>query len=639
MAIAAANCWFSTGCTTTYSLFSTSRRPTYLSSVRKPSDDQNQAPIQGKPKKSLCKFGIQNEVSTLKFKLKSRDERSFPNSEGRSDWNKAGRSQSTVFKSLGVQKKESQGILVDLKEQQSSSLISYLSQVEAGNLQNASFLNAVVKVYCTHTAPDYSLPWQKQRQYTSTGSAFMIGDGKLLTNAHCVEHNTQVKVKRRGDDTKYVAKVLARGVECDIALLSVESKEFWQGAEPLHFGCLPNLQDAVTVVGYPLGGETISVSKGVVSRIEVTSYAHGSSELLGIQIDAAINPGNSGGPAFNDKGECIGVAFQVYRSDDVENIGYVIPTTVVSHFLEDYEKNGKYTGFPSLGVLLQKLENPALRACLNVPTNEGVLVRKVEPTSHANAVLKEGDVIVSFDNVRVGCEGTVPFRSSERIAFRYLISQKFTGDEAELGIIRGGQFLKVQVILDTRVHLVPYHIEGDQPSYLIVAGLVFTPLSEPLIGEECEESIGKLLHCQLKLLTKARYSMPRFKGEQIVILSQVLANEVNIGYEDMSNEQVLKLNGTWIRNIHHLAHLVDSCKEKYLVFEFEDNFLVVLERESALAASESILKGYGIPSERSADLLDPYVDPVSQNEPIDQREFGDSPASNSEIVHDGLLWA
>ncbi|XP_020550799.1 protease Do-like 2, chloroplastic [Sesamum indicum] len=623
MAIAAANCWFSTGCTTTYSLFSTSRRPTYLSSVRKPSDDQNQAPIQGKPKKSLCKFGIQNEVSTLKFKLKSRDERSFPNSEGRSDWNKAGRSQSTVFKSLGVQKKESQGILVDLKEQ----------QVEAGNLQNASFLNAVVKVYCTHTAPDYSLPWQKQRQYTSTGSAFMIGDGKLLTNAHCVEHNTQVKVKRRGDDTKYVAKVLARGVECDIALLSVESKEFWQGAEPLHFGCLPNLQDAVTVVGYPLGGETISVSKGVVSRIEVTSYAHGSSELLGIQIDAAINPGNSGGPAFNDKGECIGVAFQVYRSDDVENIGYVIPTTVVSHFLEDYEKNGKYTGFPSLGVLLQKLENPALRACLNVPTNEGVLVRKVEPTSHANAVLKEGDVIVSFDNVRVGCEGTVPFRSSERIAFRYLISQKFTGDEAELGIIRGGQFLKVQVILDTRVHLVPYHIEGDQPSYLIVAGLVFTPLSEPLIGEECEESIG------LKLLTKARYSMPRFKGEQIVILSQVLANEVNIGYEDMSNEQVLKLNGTWIRNIHHLAHLVDSCKEKYLVFEFEDNFLVVLERESALAASESILKGYGIPSERSADLLDPYVDPVSQNEPIDQREFGDSPASNSEIVHDGLLWA
>ncbi|KAL3647937.1 Protease Do-like 2, chloroplastic [Castilleja foliolosa] len=621
MAIAAANYWLSavasTGCSTTHRLCSTPHRLTHLSSSRKPSDDLIQVPVTGKPKKFLCKSSNEDEFIIQKFPPKSRDDNHFSNVDGRRGRSKTGQSYSAVSKNKG-----NQG-LVNSKEQ----------QVEASNLHNASLLNAVVKVYCTHTAPDYSLPWQKQRQYTSTGSAFMIGDGKLLTNAHCVKHNTQVKVKRRGDDTKYVAKVLARGVECDIALLSVESEEFWQGTEPLHFGHLPNLQDSVTVVGYPLGGETISVSKGVVSRIEVTSYAHGSSELLGIQIDAAINPGNSGGPAFNDQGECIGVAFQVYRSDDVENIGYVIPTTVVSHFLEDYERHGKYTGFPSLGVLLQKLENPALRACLNVPTNEGVLVRKVEPTSDASNVLKEGDVVVSFDNVRVGCEGTVPFRSSERIAFRYLISKKFTGDVVELGIIRKGQFMNARVILNTRLHLVPYHIEGDQPSYLIVAGLVFTPLSEPLIEEECEDSIG------LKLLTKARYSMPRFKGEQIVILSQVLANEVNIGYEDMSNEQVLKLNGTWIRNIHHLAHLVDSCKEKYLIFEFEDNFLVVLERESALAASESVLKSYGIPSVRSSDLLELYIDSVGQNEAVNQKEFGDSPVSNFEVGYDGLLWA
>ncbi|CBI32271.3 unnamed protein product, partial [Vitis vinifera] len=541
------------------------------------------------------------------------------------------RTQSSPFKSFGAQsqRKDKKGVSSDLKEQQ---------QVETGNLQDGAFLNAVVKVYCTHTAPDYSLPWQKQRQYTSTGSAFIIGDGKLLTNAHCVEHATQVKVKRRGDDTKYVAKVLARGIECDIALLSVESEEFWKGTEPLNFGRLPRLQDAVTVVGYPLGGDTISVTKGVVSRIEVTSYAHGSSDLLGIQIDAAINPGNSGGPAFNDQGECIGVAFQVFRSEDVENIGYVIPTTVVSHFLDDYERNGKYTGFPCLGVLLQKLENPALRSCLKVQSNEGVLVRRVEPTSDANNVLKEGDVIVSFDGVHVGCEGTVPFRSTERIAFRYLISQKFTGDVVEVGIIRAGAFMKVQVVLDPRVHLVPYHIEGGQPSYLIISGLVFTPLSEPLIEEECEDTIG------LKLLTKARYSLARFKGEQIVILSQVLANEVNIGYENMSNQQasnnlnVLKFNGTWIKNIHHLAHLIDSCKDKYLVFEFEDNYLAVLEREAAAAASPCILKDYGIPSERSSDLLKPYMDSLGDNRSINQ-DFGDIPVSNLEIGSDGLLWA
>ncbi|CAN1354318.1 Protease Do-like 2, chloroplastic [Linum perenne] len=528
---------------------------------------------------------------------------------------------SVKHKPFGAQRKEKKkSFQFDLKDQDG-----------AANLQNAAYLNAVVKVYCTHTEPDYSLPWQNQRPYTGTSSAFMIGDGKLLTNAHCVEHSTQVKVKRRGDDTKYVAKVLARGDDCDIALLTVESEEFWEDTEPLEFGRLPHLQDSVTVVGYPFGGDTISVTKGVVSRIEVTSY--GSSELLAIQIDAAINPGNSGGPAFNDHGECIGIAFQVYRAEEAENIGYVIPTMVVSHFLSDYERNQKYTGFPSLGVLLQKLENPALRECLKVPSTEGVLVRRIEPTADAKRVLKEGDVIVSFDNIRVGCEGTVPFRSNERIAFRYLISQKFAGDVAELGIIRGGERMKVKVALNPRVHLVPYHLDGDQPSYLIIAGMVFTPLTEPLI----EYVFAFLL--QLKLLTKARCLLAKFKEEQIVILSQVLANDVNIGYEDMSNQQVLKFNGTRIRNIHHLAHLIDSSTGKYLVFEFEDSYMVVLGKKPSRRASSKILRDYGIPSERSDDLLEPYDDSnVETNQLVANGDSGDCPVSNMEIEVDGMLW-
>ncbi|CAN6340611.1 unnamed protein product [Urochloa humidicola] len=515
------------------------------------------------------------------------------------------------------------GLAVDFKEAQAA---------EFDDLEEDKFLNAVVKVYCTHIAPDYGLPWQKQRQHSSSGSAFMIGDGKLLTNAHCVEHDTQVKVKRRGDDKKYIAKVLARGIECDLALLSVENEEFWRGTEALSFGRLPCLQDSVTVVGYPLGGDTISVTKGVVSRIEVTPYAHGTSDLLGIQIDAAINPGNSGGPAFNEQGECIGVAFQVYRSDEAENIGYVIPATVVSHFLNDFRKNGKYTGFPCLGVLLQKLENPALRESLKVPSSEGVLVRRVEPTAPASSVLRKGDVIVSFDGVAVGCEATVPFRSTERIAFRYLTSQKYAGDIAQLGIIRDGNSMKVQTILQPRKHLVPFHVEGGQPSYLIVAGLVFTPLTEPFIEEECEDTLG------LKLLAKARYSLATFEGEQIVIVSQVLAHEVNIGYEHMGNQQLIKLNGTAVKNIHHLAHLVDTCKDKFLTFEFEDDFLVVLNREEATAASSDILKEHAIPSIRSSDLSEPYVETETGVQKTSE-DFGESPVTNFEMGIDCLLWA
>lgn len=628
MAIAATTCWFSTLTSTSTSrysissqrLFSTSRTPSPLIVSKFTNQNQNQSrrnTFPREPPLSPLQSSLEKEAKSQKFSGRSKGER-HKLTDGRSRSN-TGRSRSTALNSLGIERKGGKGFMVDTKSQQVNSVT-----------QDAAFLNAVVKVYCTHTEPDYNLPWQKQRQFTSTGSAFMIGDRKLLTNAHCVEYNTQVKVKRRGDDTKYVAKVLAKGVDCDIALLSVEREEFWTGARPLKFGNLPSLQDEVTVVGYPLGGDTISVTKGVVSRIEVTSY--GSAELLGIQIDAAINPGNSGGPAFNDQGECIGVAFQGYRSEEVENIGYLIPTAVVAHFLDDYKRNGKYTGFPSLGVLLQRLENPSLRACLKVPSNEGVLVRRVEPTSGALNILKEGDVIVSFDGVDVGNEGTTPFRSTERIAFRYLISQKFTGDEAELGIIRAGAFMKIKVVVKPRLQLVPDYIEEGEPSYLVVGGLVFTPLSEPLIEEEHEDNIG------LKLLAKARHSLPRFKGEQIVIVSQVLANEVNIGYEDMCNEQVLKFNGVRIKNIHHLAHLVDSCKDKYLVFEFEDNYLAVLERKASAEALPGLLKDYAIPLERSANLLEQYIDPVGEDEAIEERNFGDTAVSNSEIGFDGLLW-
>ena len=84
--------------------------------------------------------------------------------------------------------------------------------------------------------------------------------------------------------------------------------------------------------------------QGVVSRLEVTPYAHVSAELLGVQIDAAINSGNSGGPAFNGEGECVGIAFQSMKSEDADGIGYVIPTPVIDHFISDYEKNGEYTG-------------------------------------------------------------------------------------------------------------------------------------------------------------------------------------------------------------------------------------------------------------------------------------------------------
>ena len=172
---------------------------------------------------------------------------------------------------------------------------------------------SVVKIFCIHSEPAFNQPWTKRRQTSSTSSGFAIPGRRILTNAHSVDHHVSVKCRRRGSDAKVVARVLAVGVECDLALIAVDDDEFWRGLEGVKMcRSLPRLQESVSVCGFPLGGDTLSVTSGVVSRCETTSYVHSGtgSELCAIQIDASINSGNSGGPVFNGRGECVGVAFQ-----------------------------------------------------------------------------------------------------------------------------------------------------------------------------------------------------------------------------------------------------------------------------------------------------------------------------------------
>ncbi|OVA03711.1 Peptidase S1 [Macleaya cordata] len=462
-------------------------------------------------------------------------------------------------------------------------------------------MDAVVKVFCVHTEPNFSLPWQRKRQYSSSSSGFIIGGRRVLTNAHSVEHYTQVKLKKRGSDTKYLATVLAIGTECDIAMLTVNDDDFWEGVSPVEFGSLPALQDAVTVVGYPIGGDTISVTSGVVSRMEILSYVHGSTELLGLQIDAAINSGNSGGPAFNDKGNCVGIAFQSLKHEDVENIGYVIPTPVILHFIQDYEKNGEYTGFPTLGVEWQKMENPDLRIAMGMGSNQkGVRIRRIEPTAPEFKFLKPSDIILSFDGIDIANDGTVPFRHGERIGFSYLVSQKYTGENAVVKVLRNSKILEFNIKLATHKRLIQAHIKGMPPSYYIIAGFVFTTVSVPYLRSEYGKDYE--YDAPVKLLEKHLHAMAQSEDEQLVVVSQVLVADINIGYEDIVNTQVLAFNGKPVKNLKGLSSMVDNCNDEFLKFELEYQQIVVLQTKTAKAATLDILTTHCIPSAMSDDL-------------------------------------
>ncbi|KAK9813853.1 hypothetical protein WJX73_001994 [Symbiochloris irregularis] len=506
-------------------------------------------------------------------------------------------------------------------------------ELEELDAAGARFMDAVVKVYCVHTEPNWSLPWQRKRQYASTSSGFIVDSGKkrpyLLTNAHSVEYHSQVKVKRRGDDQKFLAQVLAIGTECDIALLTVEDDAFWEGVEPLKFGPLPRLQDAVAVIGYPIGGDTISVTSGVVSRIEVTAYVHGSTELLAVQIDAAINSGNSGGPVFNANGQCVGIAFQSIGGD-AENVGYAIPLPVISHFLSDFERNGRYSGFPNLNLRFQRMESNSMRAFYGMaPKQKGVLIRHVAPTAPTAGVMQADDVLMRFDGIQIANDATVPFRVGERIAFNYLVSQKFSGETAELEVLRGGQPHTLQVTLTRPSPLVPLHLDGQDPSYFVIAGLVFTHCSEPYLSSEYGSNY--ISDSPVKLLDRLLHGDRSHADEQVVVLSQVLACDATLGYEDLYDLQLQSFNGTAVRNLRHLAGLVRQCEEPHMRFDLDHHEAVLLDCKAGKAATEEILTAHSIPLDVSPDLKDLSAFPpgYSPHAPPRRRQLNAAPEDDA----------
>uniref|UniRef100_A0A803L406 Protease Do-like PDZ domain-containing protein n=1 Tax=Chenopodium quinoa TaxID=63459 RepID=A0A803L406_CHEQI len=466
-------------------------------------------------------------------------------------------------------------------------------------------LDSVIKIFTVASSPNYFLPWQNKLQRETMGSGFVISGKKILTNAHVVADHTFVLVRKHGCPTKYRAEVLAVGHECDLAVLVVENEEFWQGVNHLELGEIPFLQEAVAVVGYPQGGDNISVTKGVVSRVEPTQYVHGATQLLAIQIDAAINPGNSGGPAImGDK--VAGVAFQ--NLSGAENIGYIIPVPVIKHFIAGIEECGKYVGFCSLGLSCQAMENQQLREHFGMDNGmTGVLVSKINPISEAHKILKRDDVILAFDGVAIANDGTVittmvvPFRNRERITFDHLVSMKKPNEKAELKVLRDGKECNFLINVHPLQPLVPVHQFDKLPSYYIFAGLLFIPLSQPYLHEYGEEWYNA---SPRRLCERALREQPKKAGEQLVILSQVLMDDINAGYERLAELQVKKVNGVEIDNLKHLCQLVEECKEKNLRIDLDDDRVIVLDYHKAKLATSRILKRHRIPSAASSDLVE-----------------------------------
>jgi S1-C subfamily serine protease len=455
---------------------------------------------------------------------------------------------------------------------------------------------AIVKIYTVYSDYDYDMPWQLSGQGRGVGSGCIISGNRVLTNAHVVANQTFIQVKRAGQAEKYNATVEIVAHECDLALLKVDDPFFFAGVKPLTLGDLPRMRDKVAVYGFPIGGEELSITEGVVSRVEHTHYSHSGAQLLSCQIDAAINPGNSGGPVIKN-GKIVGIAFQGYLF--AQSIGYMVPAPIINHFLKD-SADGTYDGIPGIGIVWQTMENPALRTHYQMKEKQtGVLLTYIAPGSTTQGIVQTGDVLLAIEGRPIANDGTIPFRGNERIRFANAVHTKFIGETVRCRILRKGKVMDITIPLSTSLgsaRLVPYTQYDRAPTYYIVGGLVFQPLTSNYLDTLDNENIP------VHLATYYYYGRQSEDRKQVIVLTKVLGDDLTVGYDDFKDHVITQVNGKRISTIEDMVKAIEETEGTYHVFMDEWGDQIVLERNKINKVQKKILKKYKIDSERSADL-------------------------------------
>lgn len=459
---------------------------------------------------------------------------------------------------------------------------------------NGPVQKSLVRVTATSVEPDYRAPWNAGGLQRGVGAGFVISGNRILTNAHVVANSRYLTVERDGDPNKYPATVQFIANDCDLATITVAAPDFFTNMLPLKFGGIPALESTVSAYGYPIGGERMSVTTGIVSRIDFQLYTHSSiDQHLAIQISAQINPGNSGGPVMQD-GKVVGVAFQGYSGDVAQGVAYMIPTPVINRFLKDIS-SGHYDEYPDLAITYAKLQNPTQRRFLGLTDDDhGVLVSSVVAAGPSDGTLRPGDVLLAIDGHPIASDANVELEG-ERAQFEEVVERKFKGDSVKFDILRDKQPMTVTIKLYKPW---PYSVQGHsydvRPRYVLYGGLLFQPLNLDML-EAYRSTDLRLRHFFEYFILDQIY----LQHPDVIVLSNILPDPINTYLSPYRGEIVDEINGKKIRTLDELANAFAEAPEQLVIRMIGEGPPLVLDRNKVEAARERIKARYNVVKEQN----------------------------------------
>lgn len=464
--------------------------------------------------------------------------------------------------------------------------------------QDNELRESIVKIHATVRNPELFRPWTKAAAQQATGSGVVISDKRIITNAHVVRYASQVYIQPYQSADRLTAKVESISHAMDLAILKLEDESFFDDHAALEFfEGLPDVKQQVNAYGYPQGGEELSITEGIVSRIEVGGYNQGEVGLI-IQIDAALNPGNSGGAAIIE-GKIAGIVRA--NIPTAENIGYLIPVEEVHTFLKDVE-DGQYDGKYKIEAGMQTTDNPALRAKLGLDEQTtGLMVTRA---GSEDSPLQEWDVVTHIAGHDVHNDGNVKLTDDLRVDFRYYIDRETKDGKLPMTVFRGGETVEVELPVKRQTDDLLPSLLGDYPRYYIYGPLCFTQATSEMVSALPAGFRNALLFAGSPLMTRATDEKAFPEEELVAVSTPMFPHRITKGYDNPLLAVVTHVNDQEVKNLAGLVAILENSDEQHIVIKFAGDIRehLVFNRAELLEAMENILTDNGIRHRASKDL-------------------------------------
>ncbi len=481
---------------------------------------------------------------------------------------------------------------------------------------NDEIRNSVVKVYSIRRAYSLSSPWKRGTSSNVSGSGVVIASNQVLTNYHVVAATTDISISLNGQSDRLSGTVEAIAPGIDLAVITLD-EPLPDSVKPLEIAtATPKSGSKIQVFGYPKGGESLSVTEGVVSRLEHVRYKYRTCGLR-TQIDAPLNNGNSGGPMIAS-GKVVGIARGGLSSSN--DIGYAIPCEEINTMLDDIA-DGTYEGKPQLWLHAQTLESKQMRRWLRMPDGASGVKFAVMPISLDDYPLKMNDVITHIGDYKVNNLGKVSYDENTQVSYQYAVEKVAENGTVAARILRDGVEMEVQipVFRDGR-YLLNYMLE-DPPSYCVYGPIVlgvataeFMASIDSMLAKGASTAravsalIGAMREVENPYLVR-RYDRVEEPGEQLVVINKLISNRMTRDIRVLFPAVVRTINGHPIPNIRAAAKLLSSLEEELIVIELEDNrnTTIVLNRNDIEKEHDQIMEDNGIVNAASKDLRDVWM--------------------------------